>query len=251
MTYDLCKFYLICLGWKHHTSYQMFSFLCNSRNISNMAEKESRTTAKRKFTLGKKGSISAIEEDVSIDIISNSFKRLNELWINAQDAHEVYVRTLNLASDAQDEDDWINDVFDQFRDAERKYHEYIDNRRKAEEVDMKEISTVERLHNDRRLKELKFQNHVGLLNELLDSANISCATEVIKDAYNDVKAVYRSVNSSHENYVLSLGSNKAAGEFNWIERIQALYRDMSVRYGERLDLLENKNNVPTSKNTFK
>ena len=62
--------------------------------------------------------ISAIEEDVSIDIISNSFKRLNELWINAQDAHEVYVRTLNLASDAEDEDDWIYDVFDQFRDAE-------------------------------------------------------------------------------------------------------------------------------------
>ena len=115
---------------------------------------------------------------------------------------------------------------------------------------MKEISTVERLHSDRRLKELKFQNQVGLLNELLDS-NISCATEVIKDAYNDVKAVYRSVHSSIENHVLSLGSNKAAGEFNWIERIKALDRDMSVRYGERLDLLENKNNVPTSKNAFK
>ena len=54
-----------------------------------MAEKKSRTTAKKKFTLERKGLKRAIDDDEPLEIIHNSFAKLSGLWNEVKDLHET------------------------------------------------------------------------------------------------------------------------------------------------------------------
>ena len=64
-------------------------------NVSE-AEKKARTTAKRKFTQERKNLNKLIEQKEYIEILTNSFSKLNDLWVKVQNAHETYLQTMKL-----------------------------------------------------------------------------------------------------------------------------------------------------------
>ena len=88
-----------------------------------MAEKKERTTAKRKFTIERNGLLRAIDQNVPIEILTDSFSKLNILWNHVQHTHETYLRSLNVESDAEDEDTWIDALQMEFQNTSVQYHD--------------------------------------------------------------------------------------------------------------------------------
>ena len=219
-----------------------------------MSEKNDRTSAKRKFTLERKNLLHLIEEKEYVEIISNSFAKVNDLWKNVQDAHEAYLRTLQIQSDDEGEDTWIQSIQREFRSTERSFYDVINHLKGPElpKVDLlkeeKELSK-RKLVIERTLKEMKFSNSVTLLQQMINQAKPGENTKIISDQYNAMKNCYDNVEKAHETYILSLNSTSAEAEMNWIEKVQKIYRDCSMEYSTITN--NTVKLIPCNQSTFK
>ena len=192
-----------------------------------MAEKNDRTTAKRKFTLERKNLVKLMQDNEYIEILTNSFTKLDKLWKEAQDANETYLRTLSVASDDEGEDEWIINLQTNFRNAEKAYYEKVIQSNgpsppKIYKNDDVDGSTQHKLFTERTLKEMKFSNSVTILQHMFKQSHSNESMKVVNEEYKTMKQCYEDVEKAHEAYVLSLGSDTAAAEMNWIVKIREI-----------------------------
>ena len=157
------------------------------------------------------------------------------MWKEAQDAHETYLRTLSVASDDEGEDEWIINLQTNFRNAEKAYYEKVIQSNgpsplKIYKNDDIDGSTQHKLFTERTLKEMKFSNSVTILQHMFKQSHSNESMKVVNEEYKTMKQCYEDVEKAHEAYVLSLGSDTAAAEMNWIVKIQEIYRDCSIKY---------------------
>ena len=81
-------------------------------------EKEQRTTTKRQLTLERKRLMHTIEHNYSMENINGSYSVLGNLWQLVKEKHEVYLQSLNIDSESEEHDSWINEMSVKFSEAE-------------------------------------------------------------------------------------------------------------------------------------
>lgn len=103
-----------------------------------MASKSARASSKGSFTRALKSLRKGLDDGVLLITAQKKYEKLKQAWEEVQINHQTYMNTLTDETEIDTEDNWIQNIANDFDEIEIEYDKYCENITKLREKESNE-----------------------------------------------------------------------------------------------------------------
>ena len=208
--------------------------------MAGVAEKQSRITAKRKFSRIYNRSSEAIHNEVNVEIIEGKFNDLKLQWDEVQSTHDNYLFAVYPDDEepfGEQDELWIKELDEKFEIMQKTKCDHL-RKIKNKNIESTHIEINENLREREEggtLQRILFLKEVESIRNSIKKDDSFCLKNLITSSMSDIKHQIEKCKVTHFSYVTMLSEEKARGEDEWINEIYDIYGKLKETFFNHID----------------